>query len=144
MTLTKKVLVLVALAIMGSVIVTFVKGKRESGYRNAEVITSLQAYVDRHQADATAEKRVEVAQVLIDCQKSWNASVEKCGKELVDRYGQDIVGYLTAINAAGGFGQASLPGRDQAPQAMQQQPAPAQVAGHDPHGYRIGDGQNER
>lgn len=142
MSLAKKTLILVVLAGLGSAAAVWVHGKREASQRNAAVIASLQGYVARHQADPAAKTRVEVAHVLIDCQGSWNASVDRCGKLLVDRYGQDIVQHLIAINEDGGFGQASMPSR---PAEAPQQPGGAgsvQVSSQDPSGYRLGDGQN--
>ena len=144
MTLAKKVVVLIAVVVLGSVLVMVTSAQRQSKQKNAQVIEALEAFVASHKTDPAAKTQIEVAQVLIDCQSSWNASVDKCGKVLVDRYGQDVVGHLVAINAAGGFGQASLPTKVVArsnPTPAVQAPGPTNV---DPTGYQLGDGQNGR
>jgi hypothetical protein len=148
MSLMKKAVVLVALSIAGSALVVVGHGQRQAKQKNAEVIASLQSFVEQHHKDPAAKTQIEVAQVLIDCQSSWNASVDKCGKTLVDRYGQDVVGHLIAINAAGGFGMASKPTQPDTGNAPAGDPQPSalRVAAPDTaptgHGYRLGDGQN--
>ena len=144
MSLATKTLILGTVMAIGSAGAIWIHGKREATQRNAAVISSLEDYVARHQSDPAAKTRVEVANVLIDCQSSWNSSVEKCGQVLVDRYGQEIVQHLVAINAAGGFGQASMPSGSMDPSADAGTTGSVPVAAQDPNGYRLGDGQNGR